>query len=48
LGGKEVGGSLVTIQSFKREKHKQKEYSLRYLLAKVHTTRGKAPGTGKS
>jgi hypothetical protein len=30
LGGKEVG--------FKREKHKQKEYSLRYLLAEVHTT----------
>jgi hypothetical protein len=24
--------------SFKREKHKQKEYNLRYLLAKVRTT----------
>jgi hypothetical protein len=46
LGGKEVGGSY----SFKREKHKQKqkEYNLRYLLAKVHTTLGKASGTGKS
>jgi hypothetical protein len=38
LGGKEVGGLLVT--SFKKEKHKQKhkEHNLRYLLAKVRTT----------
>jgi hypothetical protein len=39
LGGKEVGGLLVINLSFKREKHKQKqkEYNLRYLLAKVRT-----------
>jgi hypothetical protein len=46
LGGKEVGGLLVISYSFKREK--QEEYNLRYLLAKVRTTRGKAPGTGNS
>jgi hypothetical protein len=39
---------LKLSYSFKREKHKQKEYNLRYLLAKVRTTLGKASGTGKS
>jgi hypothetical protein len=34
--------------ALKEKKHKQKEYNLRYLLAKVRTTRGKASGTGKS
>jgi hypothetical protein len=36
--------------SFKRKKHKQKqkEYNLRYLLAKVRTTWVKAPVIGKS
>jgi hypothetical protein len=47
LGGKEVGGLLVII-NFKREKQKQKEFNLRYLLAKVRTTLRKASGTGKS
>jgi hypothetical protein len=37
LGGKEFGGLLViTLQLKKMEK--QKEYNLRYLLAKVRTT----------
>jgi hypothetical protein len=49
LRWKEVGGLLVIILQFKIEKHeqKQKEYNLRYLLAKVRITRGKAQGTGK-
>jgi hypothetical protein len=43
LGGKEVGGLLVIILVLKEKNmEKQKEYNLRYLLAKVRTTRGKA------
>jgi hypothetical protein len=41
LGGKEVGGLLVSnYPTVLKEKHmeKQKEYNLRYLLAKVRTT----------
>jgi hypothetical protein len=39
LGGKEVGGLLVIILHFKEKNmEKQKEYNLRYLLAKVRTT----------
>jgi hypothetical protein len=39
LGGKEVDGLLVIILQFKKRKtEKQKEYNLRYLLAKVRTT----------
>jgi hypothetical protein len=40
FGGKEVGGLLVIILQFKKRKkmEKQKEYNLRYLLAKVRTT----------
>jgi hypothetical protein len=40
LGDKEVGGLLVIILQFLKEKNmeKQKEYNLRYLLAKVRTT----------
>jgi hypothetical protein len=39
LGGKEVGGLLVIILQFYKEKNmeKQKGYNLRYLLAKVGT-----------
>jgi hypothetical protein len=48
LGGKDVGGLLVIIIQFKREKLKQKEYNLLYLLAKVRTTCGRASETGKS
>jgi hypothetical protein len=48
--GKRLVGYLYLSYSFKREKHTQnlKEYNLRYLLAKVRTTWGKASGTGKS
>jgi hypothetical protein len=40
LGDKEVGGLLVIILHILKEKNmeKQKEYNLRYLLAKVRTT----------
>jgi hypothetical protein len=31
LGEKEVGGLLVIILQFKREKHKQKQYNLCYI-----------------
>jgi hypothetical protein len=45
--GRERGWWITcNYPSFKREK--QKKYNLRYLLAKVRTTRGKASGTGKS
>jgi hypothetical protein len=36
--GGERGWWITCNYSFKREKQKQKEYNLRYLLAKVHTT----------
>jgi hypothetical protein len=44
LGGKEIGGLLVIIPQFSKEKNieKQKEYILRYQLAKVCTTWEKA------
>jgi hypothetical protein len=43
LGGKEVGGLPVIILVLKEKNMEiQKEYNLRYLLAKVRTTRGKA------
>jgi hypothetical protein len=40
LGGKEAGGLLVIYPTVLKEKNKekQKEYNLRYLLAKVRTT----------
>jgi hypothetical protein len=39
LGGKEVGALLVIILVLKEKNmEKQKEYNLRYLLAKVRTT----------
>jgi hypothetical protein len=39
LGGKEVGGLLVIILVLKEKNmEKQKEYNLRYLLAKFRTT----------
>jgi hypothetical protein len=40
LGGKEVGGLFVINPTVLKEKNmeKQKEYNVRYLLAKVHTT----------
>jgi hypothetical protein len=39
LGGKEVGGLLVIILVLKEKNMEiQKEYNLRYLLAKVRTT----------
>jgi hypothetical protein len=39
LGGKEVGGLLLIILVLKEKNmEKQKEYNLRYLLAKVRTT----------
>jgi hypothetical protein len=38
LGGKKVGGLLVIILQFKKNVDKQKEYNLRYVLAKVRTT----------
>jgi hypothetical protein len=39
LGDKEVGGLLKLPYSFKEKNiEKQKEYNLRYLLAKVRTT----------
>jgi hypothetical protein len=40
LSGKDVGGLHVIILQFLKEKNmeKQKEYNLRYLLAKVRTT----------
>jgi hypothetical protein len=40
LGGKEVGGLLVIILHFLKEKNMeiQEEYNLRYLLVKVRTT----------
>jgi hypothetical protein len=39
LAGKEVGGLLVIILvSNEKNMEKQKEYNLRYLLAKVSTT----------
>jgi len=39
LGGKEVGGLLVIILVLKEKNiKKQKEYNLRYLLAKARTT----------
>jgi hypothetical protein len=39
LGGKEVGGLLVYPTVLKEKNmEKQKEYNLRYLLAKVRTT----------
>jgi hypothetical protein len=42
LGSKEVGGLLVIILVLKEKNmEKQKKYNLRYLLAKVRTTRGK-------
>jgi hypothetical protein len=53
LGGKEVGGLLVNYPTVLKEKNieKQKEYNLRYLLAKVRTTLrksvGQAPTAGK-
>jgi hypothetical protein len=46
--GKRLVDYLSLSYILKREKHKQKEYNLRYLLAKVRATRGKASGTGKS
>jgi hypothetical protein len=36
--GKRLVDYLYLSYSFRREKHKQKEYKLRYLLAKVRTT----------
>jgi hypothetical protein len=39
LGGEEVGGLLVIIPVLKEKNmEKEKEYNLRYLLAKVPTT----------
>jgi hypothetical protein len=39
LGGKEVGGLLAIILVLKEKNmEKQKEYNLRYLLAKVRPT----------
>jgi hypothetical protein len=40
LGGKTFGGLLVINLQFLKEKNKekQKEYNLRYLLAEVRTT----------
>jgi hypothetical protein len=43
LGGKDVDGLLVIILVLKEKNmEKQKEYNLRYLLAKVRTTLKKA------
>jgi hypothetical protein len=36
--GKRLVDYLLLSYSFKREKQKQKEYNLCYLLAKIHTT----------
>jgi hypothetical protein len=42
LGGKELGRLLVITDLKEKNIEKQKEYNLRYLLAKVRTTLGKA------
>jgi hypothetical protein len=36
--GKRLVDNLQLPYSFKREEQKQKEYNLRYLLAKIHPT----------